>query len=92
MTTTGLIISGYTDAQIDKLDQVFRVLRNTWSMSKKDLLKLIRSRYVHNLHVDEEDIINFFEIFKFPRSLRLKFRYIKFEHFKKIYDVFLIYM
>ena len=59
MTTTGLIISGYTDAQIDKLDQVFRVLRNTWSMSKKDLLKLIRSRYVHNLHVDEEDIIIF---------------------------------
>ena len=62
------IISGYTDEQIRKLDLVWRLIRNSWSLSKKDIISLIRDGTLVNVNVDVEDVENFFKIFKFDVS------------------------
>ena len=62
------IISGYTDSQIDKLDLVWKLLRNSWNLSKDDLIRHFNKKTIVNSNVEVQDVVNFFKIFKFDVS------------------------
>ena len=59
------IITGYTDAQIAKLDLVWKLLRNSWNLSKDDLIQHLKNNTIVNTNVEAQDVVNFFKIFKF---------------------------
>ena len=62
------IITGYTDAQIAKLDLVWKLLRNSWNLSKDDLIQHLKNNTIVNTNVEAQDVVNFFKIFKFDVS------------------------
>ena len=62
------LVPDMTDAQLEKLNSVWRLLRNSWHCSKRDLIDRIESGKLTNTHVNPEDIKMFFKTFKFDVS------------------------
>merc|ERR1711991_1179118 len=62
------IISGYTDAQIEKFNIVWKLIRNSWNLSKSDLISHLKKKTMLNSNVDVDDVVNFYKVFKFDVS------------------------
>lgn len=59
------LVPDLNDAQLNKLNLVLKLLKNSWHCSKRDLVNRIQSGKLVNTNVNPEDIEMFFKIFKY---------------------------
>ena len=51
------IISGYTDSQIEKLDLVWKLMRNSWNLSRDDMIRHPKNNTIVNSNVAKSYVL-----------------------------------